>query len=57
MVFVILYYLPRAILMLRAGSVALKAPPDHKRHKQAMAVLKAVCKGGGRFAWWRRPRP
>jgi hypothetical protein len=59
-------YLPRAILMLRAGWIALEPPPsgkmgpgrvqaDKERRDRALAVLRTVCKGGGWFSWWNRP--
>jgi hypothetical protein len=51
--FVLLYYAPRAVLMLAAGIVVLVASPDSKRHVQALSVLQEVAKGGGNFAWWR----
>jgi hypothetical protein len=54
--FVLLYYAPRAVIMVRAGWVILGKSPDKKRHRRALAVLRIVCKGGGRFAWWRRLR-
>ena len=64
--FVLCYYLPRARIMLRAARIVLDPPPsgkltnaqvlaDRERRKRAQAVLRIVCKGGGRFAWWNRP--
>jgi hypothetical protein len=56
LLFVILYYAPRALLMLAAGIVILASAPDSKRHDQALSVLQEVCKGGGSFTWWRGSR-
>ena len=43
----ILYYAPRALLIVGCGIVAVLSAPKGERHKVALDVLKLACRGRG----------